>query len=61
MGFLSTTGAIILSLFPAEEEPNPVTAFVKIVVMTAVLLLAGLAVYRRGQRSIAALHERLAL
>jgi len=27
----------------------------------SVLLLAGLAVYRRGQRSIAALHERLAL
>ena len=61
MGFLCTTAAIIFSLFPAEEEPNPVTAFLKIVIMTAVLLLAGLAVYRRGQRSIAALRERLAL
>ncbi len=61
MGFFSTTAAIIFSLFPAEEEPNPVTAFFKIVVMTAVLLLAGFAVYRRGQRSIAALRERLAL
>ena len=61
VGFLSTTAAIIFSLFPAEEEPNPVTAFLKIVVMTAVLLLAGFAVYRRGQRSIAALRERLAL
>jgi amino acid transporter len=61
MGFLCTTAAIIFSLFPAEEEPNPVTAFLKIVVMTAVLLLAGFAVYRRGQRSIAALRERLAL
>jgi len=61
MGFLSTTAAIVLSLFPAEEEPNPLTAFLKIVVMTAVLLLAGFVVYRRGQRSIAALRERLAL
>ncbi len=61
MGFLCTTAAIIFSLFPAEEEPNQLTAFLKIVVMTAVLLLAGFAVYRRGQRSIAALRERLAL
>jgi glutamate:GABA antiporter len=61
MGFFCTTAAIVFSLFPAEEEPNPVTAFLKIVVMTAVLLLAGFAVYRRGQRSIAALRERLAL
>jgi glutamate:GABA antiporter len=61
MGFFCTVAAIVFSLFPAEEEPNPVTAFLKIVVMTAVLLLAGLAVYRRGQRSIAALRERLAL
>jgi amino acid transporter len=61
IGFLSTTAAIVLSLFPAEEEPNPLTAFLKIVVMTAVLLLAGFVVYRRGQRSIAALRERLAL
>jgi glutamate:GABA antiporter len=61
MGFFSTAAAIVFSLFPAQDEPNPVTAFVKIVVMTLVLLLAGFAVYRRGQRSIAALRERLAL
>jgi glutamate:GABA antiporter len=61
MGFFSTAAAIVFSLFPAEDEPNPVTAFFKIVVMTLVLLLAGFAVYRRGQRSIAALRERLAL
>ena len=61
MGFFCTAAAIVFSLFPAQDEPNPVTAFVKIVVMTLVLLLAGFAVFRRGQRSIAALRERLAL
>ena len=52
LGFFSTTGAIILSLFPAEDEHNPLAAFVKLIVMTCVLLAAGVAVYRRGQRSL---------
>ncbi len=52
MGFFSTTAAIILSLFPAEDERNPGAALAKIVVMTLVLLLGGFAVYRRGRRSI---------
>jgi amino acid transporter len=52
MGFFSTTAAIILSLFPTEDERNPGAALAKIVVMTLVLLLGGFAVYRRGQRSI---------
>ncbi len=52
MGFFSTMAAIILALFPAEDEPNPSAALFKVVVMTCVLLLAGVAIYRRGQRSI---------
>ena len=44
--------AIILALFPAEDERNPSTALFKILAMTCVLLLAGVAIYRRGQRSI---------
>jgi len=52
LGFFSTMAAIILALFPAEDEPNPAAALFKIVAMTCVLLLAGVAVYRRGQRSI---------
>ena len=50
-------------MFPAEDERNPAAALFKIVVMTLVLLLAGFAVYRRGQRSKirAALAERIAL
>jgi glutamate:GABA antiporter len=51
VGFFSTSAAIILSLFPAEDE-NPTRALLKLVVMTLVLLLGGVAVYRRGQRSI---------
>ncbi len=52
IGFFSTTVAIVLSLFPAEDEHNPVAAFCKLIVLTFVLLGAGVAVYRRGQRSI---------
>ncbi len=44
--------AIILSMFPAEDERNPGMALFKIVAMTLVLLLSGMAVYLRGQRSI---------
>ena len=52
LGLFSTTVTIILSLFPAEDERDPATALFKLIVMTLVLLLAGVAVYRRGQRSI---------
>ena len=52
VGFFSTSAAILLSLFPAEDEQHPTTALCKLLVMTLVLLLAGVALYRRGQRSI---------
>jgi amino acid transporter len=52
VGFFSTTAAIILSAFPGEHEYNPGVALFKIVAMTLVVLLAGMAVYLRGQRSI---------
>jgi amino acid transporter len=51
LGFFSTLAAIILALFPAEDEHNPAAALFKIVAMTSLLLLAGVAIYRRGQRS----------
>src|SRR5271154_1230879 len=38
IGFFSTTVAIMLSLFPAEDEHNPVAAFCKLIVLTFVLL-----------------------
>jgi amino acid transporter len=52
LGFFSTMAAIILALFPAEDERNPSVALFKIVFMTGVLLLAGVGIYRRGRRSI---------
>jgi glutamate:GABA antiporter len=52
LGFFSTLAAIILALFPSEDERNPSAALFKIVFMTCVLLLGGVAVYRRGRRSI---------
>ncbi len=52
VGFFSTSAAILLSLFPAEDEQHPTAALFKLLGMTVVLLLAGIAVYRRGQRSI---------
>jgi glutamate:GABA antiporter len=63
VGFFSTAAAILLSLLPAEDERNPAAALFKIVAMTLVLLLAGYAVYRRGERSKirAGLAERIAL
>ncbi len=56
LGFFSTMAAIILALFPAEDEHNPSAALFKILAMTCVLLLAGVAIYRRGQRSIEQAH-----
>jgi amino acid transporter len=64
VGFFSTFAAIILSMFPAEDERNPTAALIKILVMTLVLLVSGVAVYWRGHRSIsraAALSEGIAL
>jgi glutamate:GABA antiporter len=62
LGFVTTAVAIVLAAFPAEDERYPATALLKILIMTAVVLLAGVAVYRRGQRSIAraALNQEVA-
>ena len=64
MGFFSTFSAIILSMFPAEDEPRPGWALFKILAMTLVLLVSGIAVYWRGHRAIVratALREGIAL
>jgi glutamate:GABA antiporter len=63
IGFFTTAMAIVLAAFPAEDELHPQAALFKIVVMTIVVLAAGVAVYRRGQRSIrlaAAMHKEAA-
>jgi amino acid transporter len=51
VGILSTSATIVLSLFPSADEPHPVVAFLKIIGMTAVVLVAGAALYKQGERS----------
>ena len=51
IGLISTTCTIILSLFPAEDDPNPRATLVKILIMTALLLGVGVAIYYLSHRS----------
>ena len=60
VGIFSTTAAIILSAFPAEDERNPGMTLFKIIAMTLVLLISGMAVYLRGQKLISRARAALA-
>jgi amino acid transporter len=51
MGLISTTGTIIMSLFPAEDDAHPVSSLVKILVMTFVLIAAGAGIYWYNART----------
>ena len=51
VGLVTTSSSIVLSLFPAETEPDKVFAVVKVVGLTVVMIAAGVVVYRRGKRS----------
>jgi amino acid transporter len=50
LGLLSTACTIVLSLFPAEDDAHPTVTFLKVVIMTLVLLGAGIAIYRSSHR-----------
>jgi glutamate:GABA antiporter len=50
IGFLSTACTIVLSLFPGEDDAHPVLTLSKVVIMTLVLLAAGVAIYRSSRR-----------
>jgi hypothetical protein len=41
---------MVLSLFPAEDDAHPTVTFLKVVIMTLVLLGAGIAIYRSSHR-----------
>ena len=41
----------MLSLFPAEDDAHPTLTFFKVVIMTLVLLSAGIAIYRSSRRA----------
>lgn len=48
LGFVTTISTILLSLFPAPEEPNKALAVVKIVGLTGMLILLGCLLYYMG-------------
>ena len=54
MGLLSTVAAIVLSLFPAEDDPNPKATLIKVSGMTILLLAAAVAIYFYSKRRKAA-------
>jgi amino acid transporter len=51
IGFLSTGCTIVLSLFPAVDDAHPTLTLFKVVIMTLVLLTAGVAIYRSSRRA----------
>lgn len=54
IGFATTLTAMILAGFPADDDPNKTLAVVKVIVLTAVMLLSGIAIYLIGRRKAAA-------
>lgn len=50
VGLFSTSATILLALFPSADQTRPFVAVAKILGMTALLLLAGVLLYRRGER-----------
>ena len=54
IGLVSTTCTIILSLFPAEDDANPTATIFKVLIMTLLLLGAGVAIYYYSRRSLRA-------
>jgi glutamate:GABA antiporter len=51
IGLASTGCTIVLSLFPASDDPNPSATLLKISIMTVLLLGAGVAIYYWSSRS----------
>jgi glutamate:GABA antiporter len=49
VGLLSASATIVFSLMPGAEEPHPLLAVAKIVVLTASLVLAGIFAFRWGK------------
>ena len=61
VGFVTTAGAIVLSVFPAEEEAHKAMAVAKVLVLTAVLVGAGAITFAIGsQKKRKLLSERSA-
>ena len=50
LGFIVTSGAIVLALIPSEDEPNKLLAVVKVAGMTLMLVAIGALLYIYGAR-----------
>jgi amino acid transporter len=50
IGFLTTMLTIVLSVIPPDEEPNKPLAVAKVLISTAVLIGAGIAVFVAARR-----------
>jgi hypothetical protein len=58
LGLASTVVTIILSVFPAEDEPHKAMAVVKVVGGTAVMIGAGIVLFLIGQHKGRRVAER---
>jgi amino acid transporter len=50
VGLATTVSAIVFAGFPADDDPNKALAVVKVIGLTALMLLSGVAVYLLGRR-----------
>lgn len=50
IGLATTVIAMILAVFPADEEPNKPFAVAKVIALTAMMVLFGVAIYAAGAR-----------
>jgi glutamate:GABA antiporter len=50
VGFVTTAMAVVLSFVPPADEPLPMFAFVKLVVLTALTIGSGVVIYAVGKR-----------
>jgi glutamate:GABA antiporter len=50
VGLATTISAIVFAGFPADDEPNKTLAVVKVIGLTAMVLLGGVAIYLLGRR-----------
>ena len=57
VGLATTLSGIVFAGFPAEDDPNKVLAVVKVIGLTAMVLLSGVAIYLLGRRRALALQR----
>ncbi len=52
IGLLTTFSAIVFAGFPADDDPNKTLAVVKVIGLTAMMLLVGAGIYLAGRRKV---------